>query len=118
MEQEEIIEYNKLCAEFLNWQNINDKGFPEYIDSFGNLYKLKDMKFHSDWNLIISLVEAIEKLGYESLSGGSEYYYPERGMRYIQSFIKGDINIYQENKDKKEATIKAINKFLIWYLFC
>ena len=63
----------------------------------------------------MEVVEAIEKLGYESLTGGSEYYYPEKGMRYIQSFIKEEITIYHEAKTKKEAVVQAINQFLIWY---
>jgi len=76
---------------------------------------LTNQKEDSDWNWIMEVVEAIEKLGYESLIGGSEYYYPEKGMRYIQSFIKDDITIYQEAKTKKEAVVQAINQFLIWY---
>lgn len=131
MTQEEILQYNKRCAEFLgaiysdcaeawgfgNAKNIGSKMFHGVM--YHNVIQAerfeKELKFHSDWNWIMEVVEAIEKLGYESLIGGSEYYYPEKGMRYIQCFIKDEINIYQEAKTKKEAVVEAINQFLIWY---
>ena len=125
MEIQEIKEYNKRCAEFLGYVNTTptDKDFNIYKNEKGmiignQIYTMIEpmsARFHSDWNWIMEVVEAIEKLGYESLTGGSEYYYPEKGMRYIQSFIKDDMTIYQEAKTKKESVVQAINQFLIWY---
>ena len=133
MTQEEIKEYNKRCAEFLGMYDYSmdneyfEKGnyycYPEKEKNPGSGYYTIVQNtsdgyygiFNSDWNWIMEVVEAIEKLGYESLIGGSEYYYPEKGMRYIQSFIKDDVTIYQEAKTKKEAVVQAINQFLIWY---
>jgi signal recognition particle subunit SEC65 len=127
MTQQEILDYNKRCTEFLGFKcSVNEQyelpkmmTFPPKNNSnlchTAKICCINDMQFHSDWNWIMEVVEAIEKLGYESLTGGSEYYYPEKGMRYIQSFIKEDINIYQEAKTKKETVVQAINQFLIWY---
>ena len=131
---EEILQYNKRCAEFLGISNGYFKSeidcpTPEYEwmcaranctyqiqkEDFPLLNVWDYLEFHSDWNWIMAVVEAIEKLGYESLIGGGEYYYPEKGMRYIQSFIKDEINIHEEAKTKKEAVVQAINQFLIWY---
>lgn len=115
MTQEEIVDYNKRCAEFLGFKYHEGSEYWTTLLWGGNGFTLRQMRFHLDWNWIMEVVEAIEKLGYESLTGGSEYYYPEKGMRYIQSFIKDDITIYQEAKTKKEAVVQAINQFLIWY---
>jgi len=72
-------------------------------------------RFLYDWNLLMEAVEFIEKLGYESLLGSSEYYYPEKGMRHIQHFIKDDLTIYHESKDKKEAVFIAVSDFAKLY---
>jgi hypothetical protein len=42
----------------LGWKNLNDDSFPEYIDTVGNFYPLKELKFDSDWNW---LMESIKK---------------------------------------------------------
>ena len=33
--KKERIEYNKKCADFLGWKNLNDESFPEYINTYG-----------------------------------------------------------------------------------
>ena len=123
MTQEETIQYNKRCVDLLPFNYRNQSKYwiiYKYDDNsfFGKNRRylaVNNLKFHSDWNWIMEVVEAIEKLGYESLIGGGEYYYPEKGMRYIQSFIKDEITIHEEAKTKKEAVVQAINQFLIWY---
>jgi hypothetical protein len=128
MTQPEIQECNKQIALMLGWKEHKlennwfwgkkemtyYKGFDKVNWSTPRVY-IKYFKFHSNWNWLMEAVEFIEKLGYESLLGGSEYYYPEKGMRYIKSFIKDDINIFQESKDKKEATFIAVSDFAKLY---
>ena len=123
MKQDELNKRNSDIAIMLGYVNTTptDKDFNIFenkqkpFTAIPRLIETMSMKFHSDWNWLMEVVEAIEKLGYESLTGGSEYYYPEKGMRCIQSFIKDNITIYQEAKSKKEAVVQAINQFLIWY---
>lgn len=100
-----VLEENELNLSF-DMFNIN-----LFSNDGGSVWLIKDLKFHSDWNWLMEAVEFIEKLGYESLLGGSEYYYPEKDMRYIQHFIKDDITIYHESKDKKEAVFIAVSDF-------
>ena len=61
MNQQEILEYNKRCAEFLG-----DEGMQEICSDNGHHYpSIDEMKFDSDWNWIMEVVEAIEKKGYD-----------------------------------------------------
>jgi hypothetical protein len=123
-------EYNELCARFLGWEM---RSYPSHIknrfhgrsvwfsppSSDGKTRTFCCVRgeeyFDCDWNWIHQVLEKIEELGFESLSGGGEYYYPEKGMRYIQSFIKDDLTIYSEGRTKMETAIEAIWKFLNWH---
>ena len=114
MNEKEILEYNKRCAEFLGWKNLNDDSFPEYVNPLGDFYQLKELKFHSDWNWIMDMVEAIEKLtkkdgyGYEILITNSLCVIEETNKIF-------DSNQRVYAKTRKEAVVGAINQFLIWY---
>lgn len=127
MTQEEI-EYNKKCAEFLGWHseavihdanpkhpNLSEEYFrvPDDIISPFRWLKPRHMEFHSDWNWIMEVVEAIEELDVVAS------FQIEQPTIFIwvsseDSTFKGieiDINIMS----KKEAVVQAINQFLIWY---
>jgi len=114
MNNEEIIEFNKRCAEFLNISK-------EYLD------------FYNNWNAIFEVIENIKNLK-ETVGNGI-------GTRMVTKFditnigvtigfengdFYGSIHIGHTDNGKyfkfdndcdnvKEATIQAINKFLIWY---
>lgn len=75
----------------------------------GKYYKLKNMQFHLDWNWIMELVEAIEKLGYKFQLGWNI-------TTLISLVPKTPVKISLiESENRKEAVVQAINKFLIWY---
>jgi len=61
METTEIQERNKQIALMLGWKNLNDDSFPEFINTFGDFYPLKNLKFDSDWNWLMEAVEFIKK---------------------------------------------------------
>ena len=113
MNKQEIENYNRLCAEFLGWKNLNDDSFPEYVNPLGDFYQLKELKFHSDWNWIMAVVEAIEELDIIAS------FQIEQPTIYIwkssetSTFEGISIDIF--TMSKKEAVVQAINKFLIWY---
>lgn len=150
MTQEEILEYNKKCAEFLGAE-IQDVLERIYID------KMKDdemifhnhsvilqtyewngttnihyipfdmLQFHSDWNWIMKVVEAIEKLGYQFDITGNEVGVNSNTTSVRNIATGGTMNSYneiyyptiisvtEEEYSKKEAVVQAINQFLIWY---
>jgi hypothetical protein len=130
MNEKEILEYNKRCALFLgaiyskqaeawgfgNAKNIGSKMFHGVM--YHNVVQAerfeKELKFHSDWNWIMDMVEAIEKLtkqdgyGYEILITNSLCVIEETNKIF-------DSNQRVYAKTTKEAVVGAINQFLIWY---
>lgn len=113
MNKEEILEYNKRCAEFLGWKNINDESFPEYIDKLGNFYPLKKLVFDSDWNWIMEVVEAIQKIVIKNDDEFCIEFY-EGLPNQPETFVSvGEIEVRKVNS--KEAVVETINRFLILY---
>lgn len=138
MNQQEILDYNKRCAEFLKAfkRDKREKVNPLYIfpdfrfykaemqpDYMGGSYLEHDencnisysneMKFHSDWNWIHEVIEAIEKLEFGEQKYKFQVDIQNNHCVIEQSNCFNSIRIYKETK--KEATTEAINKFLIWY---
>jgi hypothetical protein len=127
MTQEEILQYNKMCAEFLgaiysehaeawgfgNAKNIGSKMFHGVM--YHNVIEAqrfeKELKFHSDWNTIIEVVEAIEKLGETSTMYGTLVDITTTHIRIGKIVI--DLKLVPMTKTK--AVVQAINQFLIWY---
>lgn len=116
MTQKEILQYNKRCAEFLGAQCLSPNTKYSYFD-FGESWENKNflfqqiihsnmLKFHSDWNWIMEIVEAIEKLGYNRRV--------DIDSSHVLIQYKEWYTLVQENS-KKEAVVQAINQFLIWY---
>jgi len=102
MTAEEILKYNKRCSEFLNL-NMDEEVVIYNMASYPYDY----LKFHSDWNWIMEVVEAIEKSGYEiDIFSNCVEICDTPDENYITEAI---------GKTKKEAVVNAINQFLIWY---
>ena len=109
MTQQEVLDYNRLCAEFLGWEYIDKDSHPNAYENYGWWLKgtySKDvdalnnpnwkgfnsgLKFHSDWNWIMEVIEAIVK------------------SREI------DRVLFLSICSKKETVVQAIDQFLIWY---
>ena len=114
-------EFNRLCAEFIGLECHEPSGYwtlPTFMDGDG--WTMTDMKFHSDWNWIMEVVEKIEKLDrvdkrvYFKISGGEVF------LTVLEDFQEATYQfLYQENgyisDSKKEAVIQAIWQFLNWY---
>jgi len=60
MKQEEILDYNKLCAEFLGWEYAKDRDIwnPNMHHDYSFTYSI-NLKFHSDWNWIMEVCISI-----------------------------------------------------------
>jgi hypothetical protein len=138
MNQQKILEYNKRCAKFLNRDDLLTKWERRELNL--NLYKDKiplsninilhpepNEKFHSDWNWIMEVIEAIEKLNYIVIITTSPTI-SERWTLYRISIQENKISSvfnnkfiinyesnYNNNETKKEAVVEVINQFLIWH---
>lgn len=137
MNKEEIIEYNKRCAEFLGWKYFSFeqvRGTRVMVGWEDVFYKGKteELKFHSDWNWIMEVVEAIENINRKSILHYNEIkifrnhidvsYDISLTKRYTfsddyseQALSEGRLAKIEHFKTKKEAVVQAINQFLIWY---
>ena len=76
-----------------------------------NAYPYEYLRFDSDWNWIIEVVEAIEKI---EIQEAQKQELPNNQLnkqlgRVLDRVL--DLPIYT----KKEAVVHAINQFLIWY---
>lgn len=104
MTQEEILQYNKRCAEFLG--GVYDSDMTRYWFhlpvKWDGLFAptTEELKFYSDWNWIMAVVEAIEKKAWVNIKG-------------CAVDISTIVNLNAPTK--KEAVVEAINQFLIWY---
>ncbi len=101
------IEYNKLCAEFLGW-NYLIRGV--YKDELTR-YKKEELKFDSDWNWIMEVVEKIEQTyvtdSYSRLNDDDKHEFNIWNKTTTEICGRGDT--------KKEAVVQAIWEFLNYY---
>lgn len=105
MNKQEIENYNRLCAEFLGY-TVRENGCYNGDDKLVNklsFLQLRDLKFHSDWNWIMVVVQAINKTQN-----------PRKGGDTTHSTLKIEIRALL-GKVEKEAVVQSINQFLIWY---
>jgi len=129
MNPEETIEFNKRCAEFLGgesqplfmpyapekddmWFDVNKH--PELQNPDGSsMWKLHELKFHSDWNWIMEVVEAIQKIVIKNNEEFCIEFY--EGLPNEPKTIVSVNNIITKDKNPKKAVVSTINKFLIRY---
>lgn len=118
MEIQEILEYNKRCAEFLDWKFEDEIWLKPHPKEFNRWivasYSKTFVDFCYDWNWIMEVINEILKiyrtdfyLDFDmpvsdtfTVSIGSDGKYNSRG---------------ESNVSSKEAVVQAINQFLIWY---
>jgi hypothetical protein len=122
--QEWITQFNRKCAEFLGWKSTfaheGDRyGYVQTVDGFNtpfyndgdpqlvemnsniNIHSISQLKFHSDWNWIMEVVNNIkQKIG--------------NPTSVVLASFNGDIN-KALMKAKKEAIIQSIDQFIDWY---
>jgi hypothetical protein len=133
MTPEEILEYNKRCAEFLSKKTkvYSDTPALVYYNFNNSMLLIEEMKFHSDWNWIMEVVEAIEKTKchfhinthwneFNEHNYSQVTIHKEAGeMAKNRSAIYNTVDIYKHHSptstSKKEAVIHSINQFLIWH---
>ena len=96
-------ENNKIIAEFIGWEInnelwINDKKvFVQYTD--------QSLKFNSDWNRLMEVVEKIEKL---------KYFIQIDSIGVVISKEKKIITV-SDNRSKIEAVYNACLEFIKYY---
>ena len=109
MTDKEILNYNKRCAEFLGYVNITptDKDFNIYekkdcYSYIPNEIELISMKFHSDWNWIMEVIQEIRRL-----------VFPLELEKIV--FRKWEALVNALGLTDKQIVAERLNEFLIWY---
>lgn len=136
MKEKERRLYTKYCLELLGYKCVtpDDKDFRVYEGSNDNLPDSIDANYNTgfvrNWNCIMTVVEAIENLDFSkdgySWELDGEIQYNNEGISVdiennwciiYQNLALDPIHIYSSVKapTKKEAVVKAINEFLIYY---
>ena len=115
MTQEWIAQFNKKCAEFLGWKpnKHNNGGSDDFYDN-PQIYS-SDLKFHSDWNWIMEVVDRIENTKTTDLSNAEPFVTIRLVGCDIKFYNKERLPILTNAKTKKEAVIQAIDQFIDWY---
>jgi hypothetical protein len=117
MNQQEILDYNKRCALFLGKEYKHNKIVSPFTHFSGQNPTGKiweECRFHSDWNWIMEVVEAIQKIIIKNDDEFCIEFYeglPDKP----KTFVSITENIQSENNNPKEAVVEAINQFLIWH---
>ena len=106
-----IIENNKIIAEFLNLtsQVIFEQVFAVSENGKTNFYKKDELKFHSDWNWLMEVVEKIESLNY--------IFEIKTTWCRIKEIGTGSIIVlrWEEDRTKIEAVYNACIEFIKCY---
>jgi hypothetical protein len=113
-------EFNRLCAEFLGWKQ-NSKKTTFYVDKNDgrHIYEIQDLKFHSNWEWIMQVVDKIEGLK-EGEEVEHNWYVTIGEGNYCRIFtdefktFQDEIIVYNTNT-KKDAVVLAIWEFLQSY---
>ena len=123
MTPDEILDYNKRCAEFLgvdvNYSTEVYKDSKSTLRQYiHNMPKSESLKFHSDWNWIMEVVKAIEKLNFAVEINSDTCVIQSNDGEYSESsncMVNCSYEEYSTHSSKKEAVVQAINQLLIWY---
>jgi hypothetical protein len=128
MTQEEIIEGNRLIAEFMGAiDNTHDWGFmlkkdelnlsfdlfdeKIYSNDGGSGWYIKDLKYHLSWEW---LMDVFEKIGDTYLDGMQLSVQISGSKGYYSCTIFGT-HVYADNEDPKTAVWNCVVKFIKWY---
>jgi hypothetical protein len=105
----EITENNKLIAEFLNY------GVFEYFTNTHKFSRLRneELKFHSDWNWLMEVVEKIENLDFKGFS--FEVRICDKFASITQTGVTEEVISFTTEKTKIEAIYNTCIEFIKWY---
>lgn len=129
MEANEILEGNKIIAEFMGViyhppTRTEDYyymgGYKEWEYPDGTFYQTDDLEYHTSWDWLMPVVEKIENMGYMTIIGanaafGGHYMNIMTGIKMPNDTFKNPTK-FMGAEDTKLATIySAVIQFINWY---
>ncbi len=105
------MENNKLIAEFLGFQSTNLGWFDneEHLINVEKDNTFDDLKFHSDWNWLMEVVDKIEN--YNKYT--SVLFFPQGCA--IDCYVENGFSFSNDCNTKIEAVYNACIEFIKWY---
>ena len=119
MEEKEVLEGNKLIAEFMGVAPVYDDEYEMYqviqviedVEDEQHFFTPKEMLFHSDWNWLMEVVDKLDYLGAKvtigRMKGDIEYIDPLNAENKVEVGIACGVKI--------TAVYAAIVQFINWY---
>lgn len=121
MTQEEILNSNKLIAEFVGAEKCNNNvyeiyNFPEKTKEGLKSYDVIYLEYHSSWDWLMPVVEKISELPYIELFSivtncGCDIYFKRNEFKNGVTFYSGNV----ENSPIINMTYSTVIKFINWY---
>lgn len=130
MTQQEILEYNERCLKILPFNYKNQSKYwviYKYDDNsfFGKNRRylaVNNLKFHSDWNWIMEVVEKIKYIE----DNQEKFFGDEHYLIHFEIDLLNGVDLFIDKKrifsqsafgegQLKEAVVQAINQFLKFY---
>jgi hypothetical protein len=108
MTNEEILQGNKMIAEFMGlWEA--EEGYL-YNTQFEKGFRMSDLQYHSSWDWLMPVVGKIEDLGHIIIIGTLSD--PLLTVIYLEGFEQ---ELEGSGSSKIEAVYKACLAFIEWY---
>ena len=119
MKQEEIIEGNRLIAEFYMVKSDWEERFA-FVGNPQKWYRVSDLKFHEEWNWLMPVVEKIEDNGHKTVLAISDFsfkYYQNiiTGTPLMKTTIDNPSKVMGQSNIKIEAVWIAAVGFIKWH---
>jgi hypothetical protein len=121
-------ENNKLLAEFMGFleSSIPNQYWTEKSSEGFGIGELKELKFNTDWNWLMQVVEKIENLktpivNNSNLIGKNEDYEVHIQGKHVKIYAHGEVTKEivdlrsSESNSKIEAVYNACVEFVKWY---
>ncbi len=124
--EQEIIEGNKLIAEFMGAE-VDNRGLGEAAwltapkKKTSNWIPIDALQYHSSWDWLMGVVEKIESLGFFTLvatsrMGGYKYYMNiATGVGIVNETMDNPSKFMGQSDSKIDAVYKTVIEFIKWY---
>lgn len=113
--KEEIIEGNKLIAEFMGWVKSPYSNLPNkvYSPDLSEGKHIECFKYFQSWDELMPVVEKIESLDFGFAIVQKNHILISKNFEKFRN--ETYVDIYEEKLSKIQATWKAIIEFIKWY---
>lgn len=105
-----VEEMNRVIADFMDYLQLNQKTESPYLYAMRHAYDNGHLKYHSDWNWLMAVVDKINSLdGWAAINIDSGMVYVHKKKEPLVSYNR------LEFPKTIDSVYKAVYDFIIWY---